>query len=192
MKRGLFIMCISVLVVASRLQSVCAEEPSAQGTIKYGGKTLPLKSAVAWFNQKYSELDIDLFPVELTPAQMTEIQKSRMSIGVASKLPSPDPKAWAWCPHASLRIRFVRGSAALNTQTVSNYGLTLHFIEKEKESKSFSISAPGAAQDFKQLTVNTGTNGVVTLRVRNIEPVPAPGWEDAAYDFTLSAKLWEK
>jgi hypothetical protein len=200
MKRNLLMLGFGWMVVAAGIQIAGGAElatseqnpPTAQGTIQYGGKTLVLKSAVAWLDEKHSKLKIELFPVALTADQLAKMRSARTSGVVTSQLPSPDPKVWSWCPYASLHVMFTRGTPALNAQTLTGYGLTLHGVDKLNTSPSYSISGTEIVQDFKQLTVSTTTNGVVKFRLKNSDQIPASGWEDAAFDFSVNVKVWSE
>lgn len=188
-------MVAALVAVLSAACSQAVDAPkigtqTAIGTINFNGKKLQLKSAVAFWDAQRKRIEIDLLPFEPTPDQIAEIKKYGTSSGVVSKQQSPDSKTWAWCPHATLHIRFSEGSPNINAKTVTNYGLSLFNIVKQNQSENFSISAMAAVQDFKQLTVKTGADGVITLRLKNAEEIPAPGWENASYDFTVSSPLW--
>ncbi len=114
------------LMVSAALR---AETHSASGTITQNGKTISLKTAVAFWDPDHTELTISLVPFAINSQDIDTIEGSG-TLFVAVEKPSPDPRLWQHPPFADLVMRFDPGTSAISPERVTHYRLIVSWLDR--------------------------------------------------------------
>ncbi len=140
-----------------------AETHSASGTITQNGKTISLKTAVAFWDPDYKELKISLVPFAINSQDMDTIEGSGTPF-VAVEKPSPDPRLWQHSPFADLVMRFDPGTSTISSERVTHYRLIVSWLDRMNFTVTLNRNSQDEVQsEFSHLSGSLRPGGNVQL-----------------------------
>ena len=176
---------------SSGLLAPLAARPSAQtrGLVTHNGIEMQVKSAIAVWDAKESELLFYLLPFEPTAAEVIRLRQGE-TFWMMDQKPPVDPKKWpTWVPHAHFYFDW-KSPAAVGDPSIAWFGGYVQGIARKEDSvvtfKFTPASISGEPHFLGTLTGAPKEGELVTLVAKDQW---ASGTEKLSWDFTAVAKV---
>lgn len=140
--------------------TVAAEEAKAhrypiQGTVSWKGDTIALKTAIVRWDPRSRELQIGLFPFEVTDEDAEKVRKWRMMMYATVGKPSPDAQKFPKAPYLVAALGFKDAKDGYRAADAVRYALNV--IDWKKPGTTATFLSGGDVQNIvKQLQFAPG------------------------------------